>query len=61
MFDTFNKKENTFGIISVISDGNKNGSVDKELVKTAIEVGLPILVKGITSIAKIIIKNGKDD
>ena len=61
MFDTFNKKENTFGIISVISDGNKNGSIDKDLVKTVIGVALPIVVKGITDIAKIIIENRKDD
>ena len=53
--------QKSFGFISVISTGNKKGSADKDLVKTAIGVALPIVVKGITDIAKIIIENRKDD
>lgn len=60
MFNTTNNYQNSKGFISTISTGNKKGSVDKDLVKTVIGVGLPILVKGITDIAKIIIESRKD-
>ena len=55
MFNTINNNQKSSGFISTISTGNNKVSTNAELIEKITEQSLPIIIKGITKVVKIII------